>query len=184
MWRDTLDRYWKIENNRTYHECEVQKDLCLNKRKTGGIVVGASPCGLFLNFFEIIKGESISTICDNLLNIVELLGKNFEYCIYDNACHLSEFVKKKNLTEFSKMKFIIDNFHIKNHKRPKCKLEFSSDNYFELKNINTQVCEQLFSKISKLKHNVKHMSKNHFIFYFIYIFHNLNLIKLNKIKKY
>ena len=55
----------------------------------------------------------------HLVKTIDITKTSYKYCIYDNGCHLDESVKAhidshKSLKD---MKFYIDRFHLKNHKR-------------------------------------------------------------------
>ncbi|RNA23177.1 hypothetical protein BpHYR1_037880 [Brachionus plicatilis] len=133
-WPNALNVYLKRINNRDESKCNVDKDLCFNKRKTGGIVTGITSCGLILHFNEIVKEESLSSL---------------QY----NACHLSEYIDKHSDNISKELIFLIDRFHLRNHTRDTCRVFYSCDNYGELNDLNTQTCEQIFSDISRYKHS-------------------------------
>jgi hypothetical protein len=60
------------KNNPEPSECPVNKDLpCLNKKKTGGLIVLMSPCGFFLNYKEIISSESCTLVASIIQETVE-----------------------------------------------------------------------------------------------------------------
>lgn len=80
-------------------KCLIDKDFNLNKRRTSGIIVGATSCGLILSFDEMIKSESLSLVSNFLFKNMLLSKKSFKYCIYDNACHLSEYIRNNVNTD-------------------------------------------------------------------------------------
>ncbi|CAF1102745.1 unnamed protein product [Brachionus calyciflorus] len=191
-WTAEYDAYIKNYNKTKTEKlsCILNKDLFFNKKHTAGITLGATGCGFILNFKEMIRSESLKFVSKFLIETSNLSEKNqFKFCIYDNSCHLSEYCQSKienGETEYSIFKetyFVIDNFHIKNHCRSKCTEKHSAKNFEELKSINTQICEELFSRISKSKHNTKHMGKNHFIFYYLVLFDSMNKLKYNAFLK-
>ncbi|CAF1043593.1 unnamed protein product, partial [Brachionus calyciflorus] len=181
-WINEYDLYFKKYNQRKYDvsKCLIDKDIILNKKRTAGISIGATPCGIILNYKEMIRSESTTLATKFLYETVNLVNKSFKYCIYDNACHLDEHCQinlKINKEEYKCLKethFVIDNFHINNHKRPVCKTKYNSKNFEDLDSLNTQICEELFSRISKFKHNSKHQTKNHFNFFYLVLFDNMN----------
>ena len=76
---------------------------------------------------------------------------------------------------------------INNHKQSRCKRQYSCDNFPELEQLNSQVCEQQFFLLSQFKHIVNNMSKFHFSSFFIVMFDLMNEknknILINKLVK-
>lgn len=66
-----------------------------------------------------ISSESRKSVIELLKKTIEVTKTSYKYCIYDNGCHLDESVQAHfNTHECLKdMKFYIDRFHQKNHKR-------------------------------------------------------------------
>jgi hypothetical protein len=139
-------------------------------------------CGIFISIVEMITSESRKMILQTLQEICALIDYNFDYIIYDNACHLDETLKinAENYSRLKNVKCYIDRFHQVNHKQSKCKTVYNIDTNSNLKNINSQICEQQFFKLNTFKHNVKHMSKNHFLFYFLCILDRMNTELIQK----
>lgn len=80
--------------------------------------------------------------------------------------------------------FVIDRFHIKNHTQQKCKTDHNCENYPDLEGLNTEICEQKFQHISKLKHQVKHMNKQRYKLFFLEYMNLANTkIRKNLLKK-
>ncbi len=97
------------------------------------------------------------------------MSDQIKYICYDNSCYLAEIDHSlKNKT------FVNDRFHLKNHKRKKCQTIHNCDTYSDLQGLNSEICEQKFYKISKLKHQVKHMNKYRNKFFFLEILNLLN----------
>jgi len=163
-------------------------------------------CGLLLRFNEMITSESRASIITLLKVIFELTKKDYKFCLYDDGCHLDESVQAhledhlvlKNVT------FLIDRFHIKNHVRKVmflyayafysnhffkisimkvCKTKYNPYLQSQLANINSQACEQSYSLLIKYRYTVKHMSKNHFNFFFLNVFDGLNEKSLRRMTK-
>ena len=106
----------------------------------------------------------------------------FKFCIYDNACHLSSSVNNHNHDDLRHISFFIDRFHINNHSNEKCKTTHNLFNKSELKDINSQVCEQKNYDYNKIKHNTKHMTKNHFMLFMLSMTDHLNMKTMKKIQ--
>ena len=71
-----------------------------------------------------ISAESRNSVIQLLKETIEVTNTIYKYCIYDNSCHLHESVKAHidSHESLKNMKFYIDRFHLKNHKR---KVSFS-----------------------------------------------------------
>ena len=108
---------------------------------------------------------------------INALDDKIKYICYDNACHLSDI--NENLKDKI---FVIDRYHLKNHKQSKCRTTHNCETYPELTELNTEICEQKFLPISKLKHQVKHMNKNRFQFFFLEYFNLANMKESLKLK--
>lgn len=142
-------------------------------------------CGLILGFNELITSESRTDVIEFLKNLFTITERAYEYCLYDNGCHLSESIQA-NLAHnniLKDLKCYIDKFHLKNHVRTCCKTIYNPYNQTEIADIDTQICEQKFGTINKHKHAVKHMTKYHFIFFWLCIFENLNTKIVGTISK-
>ncbi len=175
-----IDEYWKwyqnkiTQNNTTFYpsnSCPVDKEYFVSKRQTAGILIAAHNCGIIVNFQELVTDEGLTQIA----NLIKDTGNFVKYVIYDNGCHLDTHLKNINFNYpewMVEIKTFIDRFHIKNHIKD-CQ-KYSCDKCDVTKCINSQVCEQLFYTIGKLKHITKHMHKNHFNFFLLQILSSLN----------
>ncbi len=90
---------------------------------------------------------------------------------YDNMCHLDNLkVAKKPLPLPGDLQFAwmdikksIDTLHTKNHKDPKCKVQYGTDHLDDT--MNTMACEQTFAWLSRFKKILCAMPKTHHHFY-------------------
>ena len=129
-----------------------------------------------------ILSEARFDILDELYRL-NLVSKK-KFIIYDDACHLEESVQKyKNYQPLKKMKFYIDKFHLRGHRRKICKTKFNQKLNKEISHLNSEICEQNFSLMFKHKYMLKHMSKFHFNFFLICIYDNLNRKFVLKMRK-
>ncbi len=129
----------------------------------------------------------------SLLEIITNSDEFPKFIIYDNACHLAEFIKSRSISQYSirgkileESTFVIDRLHIKNHVRDECHKFYNVDLHNELYEINTVVCEELNFWLGSYKYAMKHMNYSSFNF-FLYIIledYNEEKLKLNAIKKY
>ncbi len=192
-----MDEFLAKKNAYGAIECNSanSKLKCFNKRRTYGIVVRLSilndffqirfffkiasfSCGIIINYEELIKSEGLVVVSKFLESTINCLNDEVKYICYDNACHLSgvnEILKEK--------KFVIDRFHLQNHTQNKCQTIYNCKSYPELEGLNTEICEQKFQNISKLKHQLKHMNKHRFKFFFLEYINLSNLKQVLKSKK-
>ena len=135
-------------------------------------------CGVIANFIEMPRSESLAIAKQSLIDTNLLAGTaQLRFAIYDDGCHLDSSIKadsKKGLTKLQDLKVCIDRMHINNHKKQRCKKIYCCDNYPELQQLNSQVCEQQFFLLSQYKHMTKHMPKHNFLFFFFVIFDLMN----------
>lgn len=89
-------------------------------------------------------------------------------------CHLNNLTVARHplplpgsLTHiWSDVNKVIDELHIKNHKDPSCKLNYSTESLkADNPDFNTMACEQTFAWLSRYKKVLCAMQKMHFHFY-------------------
>ncbi|KAK2556275.1 hypothetical protein P5673_021909 [Acropora cervicornis] len=104
-----------------------------------------------------------------------------EFICYDDACHLKKYAQnsvRRNITQtaqkMAEMEMIVDCFHFKNHVDRWCKEHCNPYNSNDLKDVNTEVCEQLFSWLSKFAPITKHMNRWRFLLLMLYLVDNHN----------
>ena len=102
--------------------CQIRKEPLPGRlRRHGGIVTAMLACGR-------ICGVRLLSRCESPTQILALLGsvaskRQLDYIVYDNACHLARFIRKKArrrgtqvLRSLAAAKFVIDRFHLRNHR--------------------------------------------------------------------
>jgi hypothetical protein len=88
--------------------------------------------------------------------------------IYDNACALrlhwnkvfdTKYLKKNEMTDkLNNLLLALDRFHQKGHVRPMCRKMMNPDDSQHggiFKNVNTSVCEQFFSFLTKFRYSLR-----------------------------
>ena len=156
-------------------------------RHTVGILIGSFPCGTVTLFDELYGSESLSQVYGIVIDYISKLPQEspdkLEEFVYDDACHMTKFAanpKRANHNDttkkFDSMGKHVDNFHFRNHTDKWCQENCNPKDVSILQNVNTPVCEQLFSKFNKFT-NVKAMNEAKFSFHFLYNLesHNLNI---------
>ena len=119
------------------------------------------PCGLIINLQELNKSESNYIVSYFIQQTNIRLNNIVKYICYDNSCHISDL----NPSLKDKI-FVIDRFHLKNHKQSKFQSLHNCNTYPELQGLNTEICEQKFYKFSFHKHSIRHMNKERYNFFF------------------
>ena len=106
-----------------------------------------------------------------------------KFLVYDDACHLKPFcVRHSRTTEratiFNDIIYVIDKLHIVGHPNVQCQTKFNPNNFPELKETNTVICEQINFILGKFKYIFKHMNFVRFNFFLYIILDAYNLIKI------
>ena len=114
----------------------------------------------------------------SLLKANPSLDPSKMFLCYDNMCNLDKTKFSKQPlplpppfnTMWLNLNKVIDEFHLKNHIDPKCKILYNpkaiEDMYPEIgKTKNSQACEQTFSWLGRYKKILCPMTKTHHIFY-------------------
>jgi hypothetical protein len=162
----------------------IRKKICLNKKKTCGIFTINSSCGIYLSFVEMMRKEGTKLVLKAIQEYFKLTKNEIAFCIYDNACKLSEtFKMHNNIKELDSIKFYIDRLHLANHKKESCHTNFNINNCKDLDKINSEVCEQNFFILNHCKHISKQMNNFHYNFFYLCHFDDLNTKKLEIIKE-
>lgn len=160
---------------------EKGKHKCKNHR-TAGILVMERPCGVVLDVKELFGSESKSQVYAHIHNLLSktAFSKTSVIC-YDDACHLKKFAQNPVRStqtalaaRITGMQILCDRFHFKNHIDGWCRQHCNPLTSANLQNVNTEVCEQLFSWLSKFSAITKHMNRYRFLFLMLYVLDNHN----------
>ena len=126
--------------------------------------------------------------------------------MYDDGCHLKKFATnpvRSTLTNTAKrigsMEIVVDKMHFRGHVDDWCKCNCNPNDFDELKivsvhlfsstllyatfykkiQVDTEVCEQTFSWLSRYSRISRHMNRPHFMFYLLYVCELHNRKKLS-----
>ena len=157
-----------------------------------GILLSIYNCGIISSYRTIYGSESISQTCGFLLDIIDFCPIECfpNYIAYDTACQLKQYVTNqvKRLTNenknsdrlnlLSSTKMVVDKFHFCGHVAKFCK-ENCDPNIAELKNINTEACEQENKWLAGYKHILNHMNLARYSFLLFCLFDDRNNAKMN-----
>ena len=150
-----------------YHKtCENQdkassRDSCeksfpVDKSLTPGLMVVTCGCSekVVYGFHMMLTGESPEMVFDIIMS--RFPNRYNPHIIYDNSCKLKEFGLNRELQRFMKLQITTDKFHEPNHKA--CSTAFRSSKYDELRNVNTEACEQTNSVLRSIGSSTTYMS--------------------------
>ena len=159
--------------------CKQANNVDRFSKRTAGLMVLVRPCGVIVDFREMVSCESPSQLFAQLLSLRCDRDVHFKYIGYDRACEFQPFLQ--NLTKkgnhgaeilLKDTGYLVDKFHIKNHVNPKCLLnepvcQFHPDLpiFSDIHGTNTECAEQCFSHLRKFGHMSKYMSKYKFHFF-------------------
>lgn len=107
--------------------------------------------------------------------------------VYDNACslrlhwnkvHATKIFQKNEFTDkLYNLQLFIDRFHQKGHTRPMCKSLMNPDHGYNKKvmeDINTSVCEQFFSFLTKFRYSLRGYNYPYSTLFTLLLFHLKN----------
>ena len=168
-----------VMDESTPNPCNIQKKgKCHKRRRHGGVATGLLPCGIVANILPVAGHESATQIIAMLAEI--RARRFFKYVIYDNGCMLSHFARNRarssssaTMQQIAEMTFVIDRFHLKNHKECLDRNhsyftpEFDIEKYPELKTVNTSLNEQWNSWIDVVIPSLGHTSGHTFKVYLV-----------------
>ncbi|CAF3850775.1 unnamed protein product [Adineta steineri] len=140
---------------------ELEKN---QKNRSFGVLVSFLSCNVVVGFTESIKSEGCRRVTDHLLTMLKDGAQLPDSLIYDNACALrlhwnkvydtQYLTKNEHTTKLYNLVLALDRFHRKGHVRPMCKKLMNPDDKQhgdKFKHINTSICEQFFSFLTKFR---------------------------------
>lgn len=177
------------EDTSVHIGCKLASNVNRFYKRTAGIMAIVRPCGIIIDYAEMLTCESPSQLFVQLLRLKCDSGAYLKYMGYDRACEFEPFLKnlqkKDNLGAtmlLDDMTFLVDKFHIKGHTTPKCDIADPACLYHpdlprfsDISGVNTECAEQAFAWLGKFKHMMKYMSQNRFKFFLFLIIRARNL---------
>ena len=137
-------------------------------QRTGGVLVMAKPCGIIVSLVEIFGGESVSQVAEVIEDYLENCLVKPRCLVYDDACHLKRHVDCRMvypLLQQEEMK--IDRFHFQNHVDSWCRQNMDPSKSIFLKDVNTEVMEQIFAWIKGYVPSLRYMNSFNFRFFLL-----------------
>ena len=174
--------------------CNTRKEKDKRSRRhTVGLHIVAWPCGIIPDFSELFGSESITQVwallCDFFGDMEPDKQKQLKAFVYDDMCHLKPFSEKdsqKSQSEiaefFATLKKAVDKLHFRGHKGAYCHKECDPWKLRELDEVNTVVCEQLFSWVNRFK-ACRNMNEARFFLYFLALIDMRNNDREKKLRK-
>ncbi|CAF4176287.1 unnamed protein product [Rotaria magnacalcarata] len=155
-----------------------------------GVKAAVTNCCIVTTFGEIFRTETLKEILQLqlLTNSIKVSGVVPKTAVYDDGCHLIEYLHKhigKDLAEayaakaLSQIKFSVDRTHSRNHVGSWCRANMNPDKNPLLENINTQAAEQLFSWLKGYALIISSLGWKRASMFLLIIFHHKNLIATN-----
>ncbi|CEM13942.1 unnamed protein product [Vitrella brassicaformis CCMP3155] len=150
--------------------CRTDKESTDTNKATAGILVAMRPCGEVLGFSMMAASESL-TQAHFLCAEIKRRHPEVECVCYDNGCMMAAYAKNQAEAAYATemthvlagLKYCLDRLHVYNHQE-KCQETFGPDRD-ELKdimqNVDTQVCERLFSWLNGFNDSWCHLTWDH-----------------------
>ena len=178
--------------------CKKMENIDEFHSRTAGMFYIFRSCGIRLANFEMYTAESLSQI---FLYLIDVFGEEpdsncLNGIVYDRACDLEPFISRlKNegnqaAKNFTKIKFMVDIFHVEKHSQSKCLLGNEDCRYhprlprFEsVKGLNTEIAEQSFSRINPFKFMTRKMSYCRRLLFLKFIDHSANKQIIKRLEK-
>ncbi|CAF1569244.1 unnamed protein product, partial [Didymodactylos carnosus] len=116
-------------------DCNIAREDRYSSRKTSyGIILSMFNCGIIISYHELYRSESPLRVLYHLFETIKHWSPSVSvppYLIYDNACGLlltlntrmgnGKIIQTPASLTLANMIFVVDKFHISNHKRDTCK---------------------------------------------------------------
>ncbi|CAF3182931.1 unnamed protein product [Rotaria socialis] len=153
-----------------------------------GVIAAVTNCCIVTTFGEFFRTETLKEILQLLTNSIKVSGVVPKTAVYDDGCHLIEYLHKhigKDLAEtyaakaLSQIKFSVDRTYFRNHVGSWCRANMNPDKNPLLENINTQAAEQLFSWLKGYASIISSLGWKRASMFLLIIFHHKNLIATN-----
>ncbi|UJR24355.1 hypothetical protein I4U23_005732 [Adineta vaga] len=136
--------------------CNVRKDDILSvdlRERALGVLIVATDKNVIVAFQELLRTESKKEVIDILTRVYKCNEKLPRTIVYDAGCLLEQYVRNQWAKGSMKQstatmivanaRYLIDRFHLVNHKRRRCHKELNPDSYEDMSGINTQACEEI-----------------------------------------
>ena len=157
--------------------CNTVKTKSRFYQRTGGILVMARPCGIIISMNESVC--QVSEVIEFYLQNNKCAA-NTKCMIYDDACHVRRHVDSKSRV-YPKLKELdmrIDRFHFQNHTDPWCRQNMDPAKSPFMKNVNSEVMEQIFAWVKGFVPALRYMNSFNFNFFMLDMIDRFNIEKI------
>ena len=151
--------------------------------RTAGMFYIFRPCGYRLASYEMYTAESLSSVFTFL---VDLFGDDpiphLRGIAYDRTCGFHPFLRRLGeegnaiAQRYANLYFLVDIFHVKKHTTDTCTLGHPNCIYHPhlprfdfVKEMNTEIAEQSFSRINPCKGSTRKMTYCRRLLYFMFV---------------
>lgn len=144
-------------------DCKTRKDTRdLRWHKSRGILCTVYPCGIISDVREMYTSESLLQVAAMLEEVREVSEGKISRFGYDDGCHLHDSLSKaaregsQAARDFlDRVDIFIDSFHLKGHKRERCKLLFDPATRPYADKQNTQAAEHAWRYLNRHRHSLR-----------------------------
>ncbi len=173
-----------IPSPKLQNKCNTEKTKSRFYHRTGGILAMGRPCGYIIGLAEIYGGESIHQVADMIESFIDSSNdpSSTESVLYDDGCHLRRSVEKKPsiYPHLANTAIKIDRFHFKNHVDAWCRANMNPDDSVLLKNVNTEIMEQVFAWLKGYAPSLRYMKRVNYLFLLIDMIDRHNMENMRK----
>lgn len=165
--------------------CKRSENIDAFSDRTAGTIFLCYPCGIVVAWDEMYRAESVVHVALLILSVFGhddfARSRKPRFVGYDRACDLDPCIRnmldrgalpQSCATFFEGIEFVVDRFHISGHKEDccvissdKCKFHPDLPKFDDIRNANTEICEQTFRWFNLLKANTRVMEMSHFWWY-------------------
>ena len=176
----TMRNVYKADRQRdTPDSDDCDKNFKSSKSITGGIATVSCNHKITKGFRAIRKGESPVDFCQSIFR--RLPGKvkaHKRVIVYDFACKMHKVCLRRYPYRIRRFQFVIDRHHQSNHVG--CSQAYNIDKYPEMREVNTQIAEQLNNSLRKLSTVVAYSNFQTYL-KIIQIFITIKNLKIKKV---
>jgi len=150
--------------------------VALKQTKSAGILATILNCGVIVSISVLLGTESLSQVYMHLSDLYREHQHLPHQLCYDDGCHLRRFIELRQdpvkhgkfaawFWENVGQKIKVDRFHFKNHKKSHTYCQKHCNPNTLQDGLNTEVCEQSFRWVARLKYSLNSMTPVRFIFF-------------------
>ena len=146
----TMDYEYEADSKKDKHEDDgCNKDYNESASISGGITHITCKHSICKGFTAMKRGESpLMAVAPCVRRLPARVQARHRYLLYDNACQARKGAERRFPHRVRNWTFLVDRKHWPNHTA--CSNAFNIDEYPQLKNVNSQISEQLNRSLRKI----------------------------------